>query len=158
MIPLADIRILKNGTLKVVFSIPAIYQLLREKLGFRFARINNQGYYLQYSKEIYMVTGFYELRDRFLDLVRLNFNKLGFSIPIAYGEFLEAYYKQMPIKNGNHLKHYLSMEFQLTREDKHNILLTIDPDYSDDHSRSEMIKFLGKTRLYRIKGYVRKFS
>jgi len=140
MIKIADIFELKNGKKKVEFFHLGIYDLLREKLGFKYTRINKKGYYLKYSHGIYNVVNFHELKDSFLDFIKNDFGSINFNLSIAYLDFINEYYRQSPIKNGNFARTYLSENFTLSDENKHIILLKTDFKYSNDFTKNEMKK------------------
>jgi|GEM_PF-1575797 len=142
MIKIADIFELKNGKKKVEFFHLGIYDLLREKLGFRYTRINKKGYYLKYSNGIYKVASFHELKDSFLDFIKNDFDSIEFNISVDYHDFINEYYKQSPVKNGDFARDYLSENFALSDENKHLVLLEVDFKYSNDFAKNEMIKFL----------------
>ncbi|WP_308993369.1 hypothetical protein QLS71_011325 [Mariniflexile litorale] len=49
MIKIAEINELKNGKKNIVFFELGIYKTLKEKLGFKFTKIDKKGYYLKYK-------------------------------------------------------------------------------------------------------------
>lgn len=142
MIKIADIFELKNGKKKVKFCHLGIYDLLRERLGYRYTKINNKGYYLKYNNGIYKVANFHNLRESFVDFIKNEFGSIKFNSAIDHHDFINEYYSQSPIKNGNFARDYLSENFVLSHENRHLILLNIDSKYSDDYAKNEMMKFL----------------
>jgi hypothetical protein len=142
MIRIADIFEIGNGMKKITFFHLGLYNLLREKFGFRYSKINNRGYYLKNIDGIYKVVDFHELKDSIVNFIKKDFDTISFNIPINYIDFLNEFYRQMPIKNGNFARVYLSENFVLPDQNKHHILLEIDPKYSHNFSKSEMINFL----------------
>jgi hypothetical protein len=142
MIKIADVFESGNGMKKVKFFHLGLYDLLREKLGFRYTKINKRGYYLKNIDGIYKVVDFHELKDSIVNFIKKDFDTINFNIPINYIDFLNEFYRQMPIKNGNFSRVYLGENFILSDENKHLILLEIDVKYLHNFSKSEMIKFL----------------
>jgi hypothetical protein len=112
MSKLADIN--NNKKRKVVFFHLGIYDLLKHQLGFRYTKINKKGYYLKESNGIFVITDFEELRDSFKAFIKENFDTLELSNEINLNDFLEEYYRQGPIRNGNFARDFLSEDFQLS--------------------------------------------
>jgi len=116
MTKIAEINKLKNGKKNVEFLELGIYKILKEKFEFRYTKIDKKGYYLKYDKGIYSITNFQQLRDCFHKYLNQEFNNLELSEKIDFETFMNAYYKKLPIKNGDFCKKYLSSDFELTEE------------------------------------------
>jgi len=97
---------LKNGIIKIEFSILRIYSILKDNLGFCYVKYNNKGYYLRNEYGNYKVIKFYELIDTFT-----NFIKTEYITTTSKEELLDAYYRQAPIKNGNAAKQCLKTDY-----------------------------------------------
>lgn len=142
MIKLADIFEYKNGKKKIEFFELGIYDLLKEKLGFRYAKINGKGYYLKEKDGIYEISYFHHLGDDFREYLEREFENLDISKETDFHSFMNEYYKKRPIRNGNYARDYLSEDFQLTDSNLHLILLEIDSKYRFEYERKEMLAFL----------------
>lgn len=152
MIKLIDYKKSKTGRIKIDFSLLGIYSLLKNKFGFRYVKIDKKGYYLKELDRIYKVVGFHKLKDTFREFVEDNYEQLEFSKEIDYHDFIEAYFKKSPIKNGNFAREYLSKDFVLSEPNLHLIKLKIDPYYNRKHKRNESIKFLKSEKFIEAKG------
>ena len=142
MIKLADVFEYKNGKKKIEFFELGIYDLLKEKLGFRYAKINGKGYYLKEKDGIYEISYFQHLGDDFREYLEHEFENLDISKEIDFHNFMNEYYKKRPIRNGNYARDYLSEDFQLTDSNLHLILLEIDSKYRFEYEKKEMLTFL----------------
>lgn len=140
MIKLADIYQFKKGKKKIVFFELGIYDLLKEKLGFRYTKINGKGHYLKGNNGIYEVSYFHQLRESFKEFVKKEFDNLEISKEIDLRSFMNEYYHRQPIKNGNHARDYLSEGFQLSDYNLNLLLLNTDSKHSLENNNS-LIKF-----------------
>jgi hypothetical protein len=131
-----------NNKKKVKFIPLGIYELLKEELGFRYAQVNKKGYFLENIEGVYKVVNFCRLKDSLLYYIKNNFESMELHDKIAYADFIEEYYKQSPLNDGNFLKKHLREGFTLSKENTHLILLDIDSDYSNEFKKNETIKFL----------------
>ncbi|MFC0878716.1 hypothetical protein ACE01N_19130 [Saccharicrinis sp. FJH2] len=142
MIKLADIYTLKNETKRVEFFLYGIYDLLKEKLGFRYTKINGKGYYLKENDGIYEISYFHHLGHDFQKYIEQEFDKLEISNEIDYHSFMDEYFKQRPIRNGNYAREYLGEDFQLSPKNLHLVMLKIDSKYRNNFNYEEMLSFL----------------
>jgi len=139
---LADIYKFNSGKKKVVFFEMGLYELLKNTLGYRYAKINNKGYYLQEVSGIYKKVDFHKLKDSLRKYLEDSFENLDEAKEIEFHDFMNAYLEKSPVKNGNYAREYLSEDFELSDYNRHLILLEIDPDYSRQFRRNEMLTFL----------------
>ena len=109
MIQFEKVTELKDGEIKIEFSLLKIYSLLKDNLGFSYVRYNNKGFYLKNEFGNYKVIPFFELVDSFT-----NFIKTEYETTTPKEELLETIYKTRPIKKGNIAKECLRK--QLTDE------------------------------------------
>ncbi|MEE9363112.1 MAG: hypothetical protein V3U92_10995 [Cellulophaga sp.] len=116
MTKIVEINEFKNGKKNVEFFELGIYKILKEKFGFRYTKIDKKGYYLKYDKGVYSITNFQHLRDCFHKYLNQEFNNLDLSEKIDFEIFINAYYKKLPVKNGNFCREYLSYDFELTEK------------------------------------------
>jgi hypothetical protein len=142
MVKIADVYQNRNGIKRVEFFQLGIYSLVKNTLDFRFAVINKKGYFLKFEDGIYKKTYFESVKRSFTDYIRSNFNDLEINGEISFSDFIEEYYKKIPVKKGSFITEYLSEDFELTASAKHLILLEIDAKYSNQHRNNEMIGFL----------------
>lgn len=131
-----------NGKKKVKFITLGIYELLKDTLGFRCSKINNRIHFLEYVNGKYKPVEMHRLKDSLTGYIKNNFELLKFNRLISFGDFMNEYYKQTPLKETNSLKKFLSDEFILSEDNKHTILIDIDPDYSNEYNKDETIKLL----------------
>ena len=139
---LADIRIDKNGNKKVDFFQLGIYDLIKKQLGFRFARIENKGYYLKFSSGIYEKSSFIEMQDTLSKHIETEFENIEINGKIDHQKFLEAYYQKKVLINGNYTKTFLSQDFELTENELHKLKMETNLKYKHKIEREEMDKFL----------------
>ncbi|NQU54449.1 MAG: hypothetical protein HQ522_18145 [Bacteroidetes bacterium] len=142
MIKLADIYKYKNGRKKIVFFELGIYDLLKEKLGYRYTKINGKGYYLKDNNGIYEVSYFHHLGNSFRTYIEQEFENLEISNQIDLHSFMNEYYHRKPIKDGNYARDYLSEGFQLSNYNLQLILQNIDPRLKFENDKKEMLVFL----------------
>ncbi|MCE5332515.1 MAG: hypothetical protein LLF95_10325 [Bacteroidales bacterium] len=102
MIQFERVTKLKNGKIKIDFSLLKIYSILKDNLGFSYVRYNNKGFYLKNEFGNYKVIPFFELVDSFI-----NFVQTEYETTTSKEEILEVIFKTRPIKNGNFAKEYL---------------------------------------------------
>lgn len=141
MIELANIYEYKNGKKKIVFFELGIYDLLKEKLGFRYSKIKGKGYYLKENNGVFEIVGFHHLGLAFKEFIKKEFYNLDISKQIDYISFMNEFYKRRPIRDGNYARDYLSEDFQLSESNLHLILLKIDVDYKYKEEIKEMHNF-----------------
>jgi len=87
MIKLADIYQYKNGKRTIVFFELGIYDLLRNRLGFRYTKIKKKGYFLKENNGIYEISYFHRLGDSFRKFIEQEFENLEISKEIDYHYF-----------------------------------------------------------------------
>lgn len=139
---ITDITKTKRGNVQVKFHLAEIYDLLRDKLGYRFINLKGKGYYLKEKKEgLYEIVNFFDLSDGFIKYIRENFDYVVRNGEIGYIDFMNAYYEKQPIKNSNHGKSMLGKDFKLTDYNEHLLLMKIDFQYKRDYKVREMYKF-----------------
>lgn len=141
MIKLADIYQYKNGKKKINFFELGIYVLLKEKLRFRYAKIDGKGYFLQEKNGIYEISYFYQLGDSFSKFIQQEFDNLEISKEIDLHSFMNEYYHRRPIRNGNYVRDYLSKGFQLSDNNKRLILLNTESENRIENDKNNLIKF-----------------
>lgn len=114
MTTIAKIFETNNGKKKIKFFHLGIYKLLKEEFGFRYIKINGKGHYLKSNNGVYEIVSFFELKDKFTEYLKAEFDNLEYSIIMDFETFINEYYRQNPIKNGNFARDYLSDEFEPT--------------------------------------------
>jgi len=152
MIKLLDYYNTRNEKKKIDFFLPGIYNLLKNKLGFRYAKINKKGYYLKEVNETYEIVSFHKLKTEFKEFIDENYEKLEFSKEINYHDFMETYHKKLPIKNNNWIREYLGEDFELSDTNLHLIMLKVDTNYNRKYKRNEIIEFLKAENFIEAKG------
>ncbi len=152
MIKIIDHYTTRNGKKKIDFFMLGIYDLLKNRLGFRYTKINKKGYYLKEKNGIFKVVGFHKLKDAFKAFIENNYESFEFSNEIDYHFFMESYYEKSPIKNGNYAREYLSEDFTLSDSNLHLIKLDIDPNYNRRFKRDKIIEFLKNEDFIETKG------
>ncbi len=138
---LADIHTYKNGRKKITFFELGIYDLLKNKLGFRYTKINDKGHYLKEFNGIYKVVNFFDLRDEFVKYLGDDFGSMEISKEIDFHTFENEYYKINPIRNGHFAKSCLKRDFYLSPFNEHLILLEIDSKYRYTCEKEEILNF-----------------
>jgi len=144
MIKIAKIIEIGKGKKKVEFFHLGIYDLLKVELGYRYTVINKKGYFLKEIDGVLKVVQFIDIKDDFKNHIKNNFETIKIEGAISYHDFIEEYFKQSPIKNGNYIRTYLNENFILSKENKHQILLKTDCDYANEFLKNEMIDFLNR--------------
>ncbi|MEP5341235.1 MAG: hypothetical protein ABJL44_15965 [Algibacter sp.] len=125
MIKLADIYEYKNGRKKITFFEKGIYDCLK-KLGYRYSKINNKGYYLIEKNEVFEIAYFHHLGADFIKHIEQEFTNLDISKKLNLEDFMNEFYKKRPIRNGNYARDYLGENFQLSDSNLDLILKQIN--------------------------------
>lgn len=125
------------------FDLIAIYETLKNTLGFRYAKIGGKGYYLQKNSDgLFEIVNFHKLTDGFRIYIRENFVDITSNKEIAFSDFMNVYYKKRPLKDSNLCKKHLGANFELTVEQEHLVKMKIDNKYRIDFNYHEMCQFL----------------
>lgn len=142
MIKLTDIYPSRNGKQKVDFFLLGIYDILKSQLGFRYAKLDGKGNYLKAENGVYRIVNFHNLKDDFRNYISHNFEKLDASKEIGRDDFMNEYYKQTPIKDGNYAREFLAEDFELSDYNKHILRLETNEKYRRHFFRNKMLEFL----------------
>jgi len=153
-----DYKIIK-GIPKITFDKSAIYNLIKEKFGFKYTQINGKKYFLKKTKnDEYEIIDFYFIEQAFGNYIKDEFYKHKISKETNYINFINEYYKKSPLKNSHKLRKLISEKINLKAENLHKILLKIDIDYKIQYENSLMIKFLSKENFKKMTDIVGNFK
>lgn len=137
------IKTYKNGRKKVEFDRIGIYGIIRNKLGFRYTKINGKGYYLKENNGTFERAHSYELGQEFTKYLEKEFENFEFSKEIGFKDFMNQFHsKHDLLRNGKYSRECLGKEFELSKENLHLILLEIEPEYFFKHRKQEMLAFI----------------
>ncbi len=122
---IAEITNIRGGRKKVKFNKVEIYTFLNEVLGFRYAVLNKEGYYLKNNNGIYECIIFDEIKYTFRNYIENNFDSFEFSNQIKFKDFINEFFAKRPIQDSNLLKSYLKKNLELSEENK-QLLINYD--------------------------------
>lgn len=148
---IADISENNSGKKKVEFFNLGIYNFIKNKLNFRYVKVDGKGYYMQQTKEGFIRSNFSEMEQSFRYYIYENFEKLEINGKIDYHTFLEFYYHKSPIKNNNLLKKLLSEDFELSANELHNLKFETNYNYHNKILRQEMDAFISQENFIETK-------
>jgi|TARA_B110000967_G_scaffold181779_1_gene199233 hypothetical protein len=144
---IADIHDYKNGKKRVDFSHLGIYELVRKKLNFRFTKVDGKGYYFEYKNGIYTKSSFNKMQDCFRNHIKTEFENLEINGEVKYLDFLNSYFKKLPLSNGHFAKTYLSEDFELSENELHLFKMETDFSYMNGVKRKEMTEFIAEEKF-----------